>query len=111
VRYSHLLGKVDRQGTAYFEFAIGGDEESRESVYVGLDDFDLIEPVFRSCLRSFDYVGPNVVSLGEWEKVTSALEQITMDPASKPGAEVAAELAEWVRTQLRDGRTIFLNGV
>jgi hypothetical protein len=109
--HSHLLGKEDRSGTAYFEFAVGEGEASGASVFLSIDDFDMIELVFRSCLQSFDYTGPNKVSSREWEKVVSALERLATDQAAKQRAALAAELAAWIRSQLESHRAIFLNGL
>jgi hypothetical protein len=106
-----LLGKEDRSGTAYLEFAVEGDEASGASVFLSIDDFDMIEPVFRSCLQDFDYTGPNMVTRAELEKVVSALHRLAADQAAKQRAILAAELAAWIRSQLESHRAIFLYGL
>ena len=63
-----------------------------------MEDFDLLEPVFRNRLVNFDYVGPNVAPSATWVDIVSDLDALSTQPGDVAG--LALDLAAWLRPRL-----------
>jgi hypothetical protein len=94
-----LLRQADLSGTAYFEFGTSIDHWDPDSVFLSIDDFDKLEPLFREYLKDFDYTGPNRIRSQDWDHLLPEL------------AQQSPPLADWVRSKLVDHSTIYLYGL
>ena len=94
-----LLRKAQLKGTAYFEFALRDAHWNPDSVYLSLDDFDRIAPIFSEHLKEFNYFGLNPITRQDWEQL---LKDLSMH---------VPQLADWLRSQLPSQPIIYLMGV
>jgi hypothetical protein len=92
-----------------FQFSQGtrhGIPWRRDSVYLPIDDFALLEPTLRVTVRWFHAHGVTLLSADAAMRLAGALRARAADAAPGRGAVLATALGAWIVAQAADGLTI-----